>query len=97
MDSYNFEYLDKLVHSGEDEIFLDDDVVLGNLEEFKYGDGISLDVDDLIIDGKGHTIDAQGKIRIFHCTGENVTLKNITLKMDFHRKTVGQFTWKRVN
>ena len=31
---------------------------------------ITRDTDDLVIDGNGHAIDAQGKTRIFYCTGK---------------------------
>ena len=78
-----FKYLDKLIHSGVKEIILDSDIVLGGREEKKYLEGIKLDLDDLIIDGNGHTIDAQGKTRIFHCTGKNIIIKNIILKNGF--------------
>ena len=81
--SKNFKYLDDLIHSGQKEIVLDSDIVLGWREEKKYLDGIKLDVDDLIIDGNGHIIDAQGKTSIFFCTGKNITIKNITLKNGF--------------
>lgn len=68
MGSKNFKYLDDLIHSGAKEIVLDSDIVLGDGEESEYEDGIRLDVDDLIIDGNGHGIDARGKARIFECT-----------------------------
>ena len=52
-------------------------------------EGIKLDVDDLVIDGNGHTIDAQEKTRIFYCTGKNITIKNITLKNGFIKGSGG--------
>ena len=76
----NFKYLDELIHSGTKEIVLDSDIVLGDGEESQYLKGIRLDVDDLTIDGKGYTIDACRKVRIFHSTKDNITVKNITLK-----------------
>ena len=76
----NFWYLDDLIHSGSKEIVLDSDIKLDKKEKSTYLDGIELDVDDIVIDGNGHTIDAQGKVRIFFCTGKNITIKNITLK-----------------
>ena len=84
--SKSFKYLDKLIHSGVKEIVLDSDIVLGWREEKKYLDGIKIDVDDLIIDGKNHMIDANGLSRIFFCTGKNIIIKNIIttcLKTDF--------------
>ena len=71
----NFRYLDELIHSGAKEIVLDSDIVLSDGEESEYKDGIKLDVDDLTIDGNRHTIDAQGKARIFCCTGKNINIK----------------------
>ena len=66
----------------EGDIILETDLFskLFNKLEPQYLEGIQLDVDNLVIDGNGHTIDAQGKSRIFNCTGKNITIKNITLK-----------------
>ena len=41
------------------------------------GDGISISK-SLTIDGKGHTLDAKGKSRIFKLSADNIILKNIT-------------------
>ena len=87
--SKNFKYLDDLIHSGAKEIVLDSDIVFGDGEVYGYGDGIKLDVDDLVIDGNGHTIYAQEKTRIFYCTGKNITIKNITLKNGFIKGSGG--------
>ena len=80
----NFRYLDELVHSGVKEIVLDSDIILGQREEKKYLEGIKLDVDDLVIDGNGHSIDAQGKTRIFEANGKNIIIKNIIFKNGFN-------------
>ena len=87
--SRNFRYLDDLVHSGVKEILLDSDIVLSRDEKSQYLNGIELDVDDLVIDGNGYAIDAQGLTRIFHCTGKNVFIKNIILKNGFTEKNGG--------
>jgi predicted outer membrane repeat protein len=76
----NFKYLDNLVHSGKREIALDSDIILDEDEIEEYSIGIKLDLDDLTIDGNGHTIDACGKGRIFACIGQDITIRNITLK-----------------
>lgn len=76
----NFKYLDNLVHSGKREIALDSDIILDEDEIEEYSIGIKLDLDDLTIDGNGHTIDACGKGRIFTCIGQDITIRNITLK-----------------
>lgn len=55
----------------------------GNGEENKYSGGIILDNDNIVINGNGHVIDAQGKTRIFKCSGKNLIIKNITLKNGF--------------
>ena len=75
----NFKYLDDLIHSGAEEIVLDCDIILDDGEEQDYFEGIILDVEDLLIDGDGHSIDACRKALIFY-NASNVTLKNVTLK-----------------
>ena len=76
----NFKYLDELIHSGAKEIVLTSDILLDENEESDYLEGINLDVDGLVIDGNGHSIDACAKTRIFYCTAKDVTIKNIALK-----------------
>lgn len=76
----SFKYLDDLIHSGAREIVLDSDIVLAREELKKYLDGIKIDLDDIVIDGNGFSIDACNQTRIFLCTGKNVTIKNILLK-----------------
>lgn len=74
----SFKYLDDLIHSNKKNITLDSDIV--------YMDGdspIILDVNDILIDGRGHAIDAKGKCGIFNITGKNITIKNIVLKNGF--------------
>ena len=85
----NFKYLDDLIHSDTEEIILDCDIVLEGMEEYSYYEGISLDVDDLVIDGHGHYIDACKKTRIFNCTASNITIRNITLKNGFNNESGG--------
>ncbi len=77
---YNFEYLDELIHGGENSVNLTDDIVIYESEEEKYASGIQFDVDDFVFDGNGHVIDANKKGRHFIVTGNNVTFKNITFK-----------------
>ena len=43
------------------------------------GKVIRINNDNIVIDGKGHTVNALGKCAIFDIRGINVTLKNITL------------------
>lgn len=84
----NFKYLDDLIH-GSIKIVLDADIVLDDDEEFYYKEGINLDIDDLIIDGDGHYIDARRKTRIFNCTGKNILLRNIKFKNGFSKENGG--------
>ena len=87
--SNNFTFLDQLIHSGQKEIILDQDIVLTDDEEEKYSEGIEIEDNNLIIEGNGHTIDAQQKIRIFQVTGKNITIKNITLKNGYTEENGG--------
>lgn len=82
--AHNFQYLDNLIHGGVKNLTLDCDIILDSGEESKYLDGIELDVEELVLDGNGHFIDAKGKARIFFNKAKNVTIKNITLKNGFH-------------
>ncbi len=85
----NFRYLDELIHSGAKEIVLDCDIILSDDEESEYKMGIKLDVDNLLIDGQGYTIDACGKTRIFESSEYDITIKNITLKNGFCERNGG--------
>ena len=62
----SFTYLDEMIHDGDREIFLDDDIILSPEEEEKYRNGIDIDGDFIFIDGNGHKIDARAKSRIFN-------------------------------
>ena len=74
----NFKNLDELIHSGAKEIVLDSDFVFDDGKE--YSGGIKLDVDNLVIDGDGHVIDANHAARIFEVCAKNVIVKNAVLK-----------------
>lgn len=77
-EKFDFGYLDKKIHETTDEeIILKENICLEKYEKDFYEGGIELDIDNLVIDGNGHTIDACGYSRIFIITGENITLKNI--------------------
>ena len=79
----NFKDFDDLIHSGIEEIVLKSDIALDLNEESKYSEGIGLDVDNLIIDGAGCSIDAKNKAMIFNDVGNNIILKNIYFKNSF--------------
>ena len=57
------------------DIVLDKNYTYSSKDTIK--EGIAISKDNIVIDGKGHTIDANGKTRIFNITGTTVYLKNI--------------------
>lgn len=73
----NFKYLDKLIHLGPKKVDLDSSVTIGDME-IRFIQGIKVDVDDLVIDGHGYTIDSRDKAPIFNITGKNITIKNLS-------------------
>lgn len=83
LDKTSFSYLNKLINSDENEIILENDFFLKKSEEKKFSSGIPIDVDDIIIDGNGHILDAQQKTRFFEITGKNITIKNVILQNGF--------------
>ena len=83
--SKNFKYLDNLIHSGKKEIILEHDIKIKLTEQMDYLNGIPLDLDDIVIDGNGHTINGNKKAQIFNISGKNVTIKNLTLKNGLKR------------
>lgn len=85
----NFKYLDELIHGQTNCIIIDSDIALSDGEESQYKDGIELEMDNITIDGNGHTIDAEGKARIFLVTGKKITIKNVTLKNGFSTENGG--------
>lgn len=79
----SFKYLDELIHSGQKEIQLDHDIILDTssddeIDEYIYG--IKIDVDNIVIKGNGHTIDACNRTRIFNNSGKNVILEKLLLQ-----------------
>ncbi|MBO4516142.1 hypothetical protein J5751_01595 [bacterium] len=84
---FDFSYLDNKIHEKKSkEIVLNQDIVFKTYEMDYYEGGIELDIDDLVIDGNGHTIDGASKSRIFIITGDNITLKNIIFKNGYSHK-----------
>ena len=79
-DALDFKYLDDLIHSGQKEIHLNSDIILNRNESVDYLNGIQINVDDIIIDANGHSIDGNELRRIFTVSGKNVTIRNMTLK-----------------
>lgn len=55
------------------------DYAYNSLNDQQFCKGIDIDIDDLIIDGQGHTINANNEARIFNINSDNVVLKNLVL------------------
>jgi predicted outer membrane repeat protein len=80
-ETFDFGYLDKKIHENNpNTIVLEQDICLENYERDYYEGGIELDINNLVIDGNGKTINGADKSRIFIITGKNITLKNIIFK-----------------
>lgn len=75
----DFREFEELISSGAEEITLTEDVVFNN-DDSEYSKCINLEVDDLLIDGNNHVIDANEKSCIFIVSGKNITIKNIIFK-----------------
>ena len=81
----NFKDLDDLIHKSDaKEIVLDSDIVLDDGEESEYLEGIKLDIDDLVINGNGHLIDACGKHEYSNAQAKSGFGRSFS-KMDFQR------------
>lgn len=76
----NFRDLDELIHSGLKEIRLDCDITMDPEKDRDYVHGIRIDVDDIVIDGSNHVIDANNRARIFSVSGSNVQIRNVWFK-----------------
>ncbi|WP_407421847.1 hypothetical protein [Methanobrevibacter sp.] len=72
-----FAYLNDLIHSGSNRVTLDSDIEMHSSEQNFYEGGIEIDIDNLVIDGNHHTIDANRFSRIFLISAKNVLIKNI--------------------
>ena len=73
----NFTQLNKLIKNNEKEIVLNENIIFEKYEEYESIRKIRIAGNDIVIDGNGHTIDAQNKTRIFEITGKNIKIKNI--------------------
>ena len=62
-----------------------------------FSDGITIAIDNLVIDGQGHTIDANKKARIFNIQSNNVILKNIKIVNGNAASHGGAICWKGFN
>lgn len=83
----NFKDFEDLINSQSKEISLNDDVILGDGEN--YENGIEITTEGLAIDGNGHVIDGNAHAKAFLIRSENVTLKNLTFRNCISRKRNG--------
>ncbi len=73
-----FGELDELISTSTASLIeLDKNYTFTNILDDDFVNGIKISRSNIVIDGKGHTIDAKGQSRIFYVTGNQVTLKNI--------------------
>lgn len=70
---------DKIGESRENYIKLTEDYRFNASTDSGHVNGITIDKDNMVLDGCGHTIDGNHEARIFNITGENVLLKNIKI------------------
>lgn len=85
----NFQEFIDLIESGIEEITLTENILLEKGEEEEFIEGIEISTDGLIIDGKNHTIDGNGKVSILSIKASNITLKNIIFKNGFSEDFCG--------
>ena len=86
-----FTELNDKIRNGGSEITLDKNYTC---EDGFSTDGITIR-NSITIDGQGHTIDAQGKARIFFVNADNVVLKNIIFKNGKTTGPGGAILWER--
>lgn len=65
------------VAESNSQLDLDKDYKFNKASDSKYKMGIEINQDNLIIDGHGHTIDADGQAKIFNVNGKGITIKNL--------------------
>ena len=80
-DSEDFTNLNDEINasSPSKKLNLTKDYTYNSQSDQMYSHGINIDIDDLIIDGQGHTINANNKARVFNIKSNNVTLKNLVI------------------
>ena len=75
-----FTYLNKTINGNTDDtINLDCDYTFNSNIDSAFTGGIVINR-PVTINGNGHTIDAQGKARVFYVQADDVTIKNLTIK-----------------
>ena len=87
LNKRNFTYLEYIINTSEKEVILDSDITLDDNEASKFKKGIKKGMviknpKNIIIDGKGHFIDAKKTTTFFTIMGKrnNIHFKNICFK-----------------
>jgi predicted outer membrane repeat protein len=63
----------------------------------EYVNGINITIDDLTIDGQGHTLNAKKEAKIFNIQSKNVVLRNIIIINAFANSNGGAIYWEGSN
>ena len=100
-DTKNFDFTDLAedinVSSDENTVLLTKNYTFNSQRDDKYADGIDITTDNLVIDGQGHTINADKKARIFNINSNNVVLRNIALINANANSHGGAIQWNGLN
>lgn len=75
------------------QVYLTKDYAFNSNGDTDYTKGIPIDIDGLIIDGQGHTINANHKTRIFNIQSNNVVLKNMNIINGKIQENGGAIHW----
>ena len=73
------------------------DYIFDSQNDLKYTEGIPIEIDNLVIDGNGHKIDADKKSIVFNIKSNNVLLKNIIITNGTSNYHGGAINWIGTN
>ena len=73
------------------------DYAFNSQNDGKYADGIDIAIDNLTVDGQGHTVNANNKARVFNIKADNVVLKNINIINGNAPSHGGAIYWEGLN
>ena len=76
-DMTTFESLKDVINNSKDSVILDHNYAYNKTFDEEFVKGIVIDKNNLVIDGKGYSIDGKNLARIFNVTGNGITLQNI--------------------
>ena len=95
----NFSNLDNEISKsiGLKTLNLTKDYIFDPSTDEQYIDGITINADNLTIDGKGHIIDAKNQAKVFNIKSENVILKSINIINGYSNTDGGSLYWSGTN